>query len=142
MKFRRSDQSKSVEINLTPLIDVVFLLLIFFMVSTTFDKQAQIQIHLPEAESSEQTEKLPNSIEIGIDAKGNYFVNEEELINSDADTLNKALIKIAAGKTDIPVIISADGQSPHQSVIRVLDVASHLGLTQMSFATKQIRDAD
>ncbi|MGD2118364.1 MAG: biopolymer transporter ExbD [Chromatiales bacterium] len=142
MKFRRSDQAKSVEINLTPLIDVVFLLLIFFMVSTTFDKKSQIQIRLPEAESSQQTEQIPDSIEIGIDAKGNYFVNDEELLNSDADTLNKVLVKITAGKTDLPVIISADGQSPHQSVIQVLDVASRLGLTQMSFATKQIRDAD
>lgn len=137
MKFRKDSESNNVDVNLTPLIDVVFLLLIFFMVSTTFDKQAQIQIKLPEAESSETVDKEPNVIEVGIDEKGHYFVNQEELLKSDPETLRQMLIKVAQGKTELPVIISADGKAPHQSVITVLDVASQLGMTQMTFATQQ-----
>lgn len=137
MKFRKESDLNTVEVNLTPLIDVVFLLLIFFMVSTTFDKQAQIQIQLPEAASSEVTDKDLKSINIGINEKGLYFVNEEELIKSDRETLRKMLLKVSNGSVDLPVIISADGQSPHQSVITVLDVASQLGLTKMTFATQQ-----
>jgi len=137
MKFRKDTQSRNVEVNLTPLIDVVFLLLIFFMVSTTFDKQAQIQIKLPSADSSQLLDKEPEMIEVGINEKGGYFVNQEELLNSDADTLKKMLIKVAQGKTDLPVVISADGKAPHQSVVTVLDVASQLGLSQMTFATAQ-----
>ena len=137
MKFRRDSSAKNVEVNLTPLIDVVFLLLIFFMVSTTFDKQAQIQIKLPEADSSEMIDKEPTSIAVGVDEGGNYFVNEEELLKSDKDTLRKMILKVSAGKTDLPVIISADGKAPHQSVITVLDVASQLGMSQMTFATRQ-----
>ncbi len=137
MRFRKDSESKNVDVNLTPLIDVVFLLLIFFMVSTTFDKQAQIQIKLPEAESSETVDKAPNVIEVGVDAKGQYFVNQEELLKSDPETLRQMFIKVAQGKTDLPVIISADGKAPHQAVITVLDVASQLGMTQMTFATQQ-----
>ena len=137
MKFRKESDLKTIEVNLTPLIDVVFLLLIFFMVSTTFDKQAQIQIKLPEADSSELVEKEPTSIAIGVNEEGNYFVNQEELIRSDKETLRKMLVKVSEGKTDLPVIISADGKAPHQSVITVLDVASQLGMSQMTFATRQ-----
>lgn len=139
MKFRQDADKHSVEVNLTPLIDVVFLLLIFFMVSTTFDKQAQIQINLPEAESSEVVETEKNVIEIGVNKNGTFFVNQEELIKSDVNTLKKMLIKVSQGKTDLPVIISADGLAPHQSVVTVLDVASQLGLTQMTFATEQVK---
>ena len=137
MKFRKESNLKNVEVNLTPLIDVVFLLLIFFMVSTTFDKQAQIQIKLPEADSSEIVDKEPTSISVGINEQGDYFVNEEELIKSDKETLRKMLLKVSEGKTDLPVIISADGKAPHQSVVTVLDIASQLGMSQMTFATRQ-----
>jgi biopolymer transport protein ExbD len=137
MNFRKDTEHKQVEVNLTPLIDVVFLLLIFFMVSTTFDKQAQIEIKLPEAESSEIADKDPEMISVGINAEGKYYVNNEELLKSDADTLKRMLIKAAKNKTDLPVVISADGKAPHQSVVTVLDVASQLGMTQMTFATRQ-----
>jgi len=137
MNFRKDNELKQVEVNLTPLIDVVFLLLIFFMVSTTFDKQAQIEIKLPEAESSEIVDKDPKIIAVGVNSEGKYYVNNEELLKSDADTLKRMLIKVARNKRDLPVVISADGKAPHQSVVTVLDVASQLGLTQMTFATRQ-----
>lgn len=137
MNFRKDKELKQVEVNLTPLIDVVFLLLIFFMVSTTFDKQAQIEIKLPEAESSELADKDPEIIAVGVNSEGKYYVNNEELLKSDADTLKRMLIKVAKNKRDLPVVISADGKAPHQSVVTVLDVASQLGMTQMTFATRQ-----
>ena len=137
MRFRKDNELKQVEVNLTPLIDVVFLLLIFFMVSTTFDKQAQIEIKLPEAESSEVVEKDPEIIAIGVNAEGKYYVNNEELLKSDADTLKRMLIKTAKNNKELPVVISADGKAPHQSVVTVLDVASQLGMTKMTFATRQ-----
>lgn len=137
MNFRKDNEPKQVEVNLTPLIDVVFLLLIFFMVSTTFDKQAQIEIKLPEAESSELADKDPEIIAVGVNAEGKYYVNNEELLKSDPDTLKRMLIKVAKNKRDLPVVISADGKAPHQSVVTVLDVASQLGMTQMTFATRQ-----
>ena len=137
MRFRKENDLKQVEVNVTPLIDVVFLLLIFFMVSTTFDKQAQIEIKLPEAESSTVVDKDPKVISIGINTEGKYYVNNEELLKSDADTLKRMLIKVSNNKTDLPVVISADGKAPHQSVVTVLDVASQLGMTQMTFATRQ-----
>ncbi len=140
MKFRRDNDLKNVEVNLTPLIDVVFLLLIFFMVSTTFDKQSQLQIVLPEAQTSEQNEKQPDVIDIAINEKGLYFVNKEELLKSDPQTLRDMLKKVMNGNMSLPVVISADGMAPHQSVITVLDVASQLGLQKMTFATQQSKE--
>lgn len=136
MKLRRN-LVKQVEVNLTPLIDVVFLLLIFFMVSTTFDKQAQIEINLPEAETSAVDNKDPDVLSIGVNAEGHYYVNNEELIRSDAETLKKMIARVTDGKNTLPVVIAADGKAPHQSVITVLDVASQLGMTNMTFATRE-----
>jgi len=140
MKFRRDESLKSVEVNLTPLIDVVFLLLIFFMISTTFDKQSQLEITLPEASTSDTREKLPQVVDVGINDKGEYFINQQELISSTPENLSKAIRKAINGDTSLPVIISADGKAPHQSVITVLDVASQLGLSKMTFATSEKTD--
>jgi biopolymer transport protein ExbD len=137
MNFRRDSSLKNVEVNLTPLIDVVFLLLIFFMVSTTFDKQSQLQIVLPEANSADTKQKEKNFIDISINAEGEYFVNQQALIKSDEETLKNLLKKTINGDVTLPVVISADGKAPHQSVITVLDVASQLGLSKMTFATQQ-----
>jgi len=140
MKFRRDESLKSVEVNLTPLIDVVFLLLIFFMISTTFDKQSQLEITLPEASTSDTRDKLPQVVDVGINDKGEYFINQQELISSTPENLSKAIRKAINGDTSLPVIISADGKAPHQSVITVLDVASQLGLSKMTFATSEKTD--
>ena len=137
MNFRRDSSLKNVEVNLTPLIDVVFLLLIFFMVSTTFDKQSQLQIVLPEANSADTKQKEKSFIDISINAEGEYFVNQQALIKSDETTLKNLLKQTINGDITMPVVISADGKAPHQSVITVLDVASQLGLSKMTFATQQ-----
>lgn len=122
------------DVNLTPLIDVVFLLLIFFMVSTTFEHQSRIQVELPEA-SAEPTTPEAESLEIIVDAQGRYFIGEEQVVNSQLKTLKGAIANVLGERTDMPVIVRADANSPHQSVVTVLDAASQLGLTRISLAT-------
>jgi len=123
------------DLNLTPLIDVVFLLLIFFMVSTTFEKESELSIELPSAEG-EATQKQPLQIEVSIDSKGNYAINNERIINSQLSTIKAAITKIAGDKRDIPLIISADGKASHQSVIAAMDAARQLGFSHLTFATR------
>lgn len=130
----KPDRRDDIDLNLTPLIDVVFLLLIFFMVSTTFDKQSKLKITLPEATASAE-QAADNAIVIGIDSTGRFFINDRQLVNTQAKTLKLALIKIAGDNKDIPLLIRADAKTPHASVVKAMDVAAQLNLTQMSIAT-------
>ena len=123
------------EVNLTSLIDVVFLLLIFFMVSTSFVKQSQISIRLPQAENTSVVEEVPEQIDIMITADGTYLVNGRELINNRAETIRNALQKTSAGRNDLPLTISADANAKHQDVVTAMDVAARLGFTKISIAT-------
>ncbi len=133
MKFR-VQKTEDIDLNLTPLIDVVFLLLIFFMVSTTFQKESELSVHLPEASQKPVTVD-DNALEIAISASGQFFVNGQELTNSHLRTLRKAIKTIVAGKRDIPVVIRADAQTPHQSVVTAMDAAGQLGMRHLSIAT-------
>jgi len=123
------------EVNLTSLIDVVLLLLVFFMVSTSFVKQSQITIRLPEAESTAIVQEVPDQIDIMITEAGTYLVNGRELINNRAETIRNALQKVSTGRNDIPLTISADANAKHQDVVTAMDVAGRLGFTQISIAT-------
>ena len=120
---------------MTSLIDVVLLLLIFFMVSTSFVKQSQINISLPQAESSTLVEEPPEQIDIMITSTGVYLVNGRELINNRPETIRNALQKVAAGRNNMPLTISADANAMHQHVVTAMDVAGRLGFTQISIAT-------
>ncbi len=137
---RRRDEPP--DITLTPLIDVVFLLLIFFMVSTTFSRHAQIEIELPEASTEEEEQEEPEVVEIAIDVKGRYYVNGRQLINSQLVTLKQAMREAAGEREAPPIVISADANTPHQSVVTAMDAARQLGLTHLSFATSQPDPAD
>ena len=123
------------DVNLTPLIDVVFLLLIFFMVSTSFVKQSQITIRLPEAESTAMVEQPPEQIDIMITEQGTYLVNGRELINNRPETIRNALQRVSGGNTDLPLTISADANARHQHVVTAMDVAGRLGFVRISIAT-------
>ena len=123
------------EVNLTSLIDVVLLLLIFFMVSTSFVKQSQINISLPQADSANIVEEPPEQIDVMITATGTYLVNGRELVNNRAATIRNALQKVAAGRNDLPLTISADADARHQHVVTAMDVAGRLGFTRISIAT-------
>ncbi len=123
------------EVNLTSLIDVVLLLLIFFMVSTSFVKQSQITISLPEAESSAVVEEVPEQIDIMIMETGGFLVNGRELINTRPETIRNALQKVSGGNNTLPLTISADANARHQDVVTAMDVAGRLGFTRISIAT-------
>jgi len=123
------------DVNLTPLIDVVFLLLIFFMVSTSFVKQSQITIRLPEAESTAIVEEPPEQIDIMITEQGTYLVNGRELINNRPETIRNALQRVSVGNTNLPLTISADANARHQHVVTAMDVAGRLGFVRISIAT-------
>ncbi len=135
MKFKRQvDQNVSVD--LTPMIDVVFLLLIFFMVSTTFTKESHLEIDLPQS-SAEPAKPAIDEIEVVINAAGEYSVNDRSLVNNQEDTLKRAVQKLSEGKNDIPFIITADSKTQHEYVVRVMDVAGQLGFVQLSITTQR-----
>ena len=122
------------EVNLTSLIDVVFLLLIFFMVSTSFVKESRLTITLPEAQSvapAAQAERL----EVAITAAGTFLVNGRELVNNSPLTLRRALLEVSGGDTGLPVTIVADADARHQSVVTVMDVAGRMGFVKIDIAT-------
>jgi biopolymer transport protein ExbD len=123
------------EVNLTSLIDVVLLLLIFFMVSTSFVKESQISITLPEAESEAVSDEVPEQLEIMITEQGTYLVNGRELVNNRPETIRNALQRVSSGDTSLPLTISADANARHQHVVTAMDVAGRLGFTRISIAT-------
>ena len=136
MNIRPSWRSRNVLVDMTPLIDVVFLLLIFFMVSTTFDKQTQLKVDLPEASTQAEENQDQKTIAITIDAKGQFYLDDQELVTHDVDTLKRALQKAAADRTDIPVTVTSDRQAPFQAVMMVMDAAGQLGLSHLSFLAR------
>ena len=123
------------EVNMTSLIDVVFLLLIFFMVSTSFVKQSKITISLPEVESQLIVEAVSEQIDIMITETGTIFINGRELINNRAETIRNALQKTSNGDHTLSLTISADANAKHQHVVTAMDVAGRLGFNQISIAT-------
>ena len=137
MKFRRHHREE-VGINLTPLIDVVFLLLIFFMVSTTFTRETQLSIDLPEAEGK-QVESRDQQIEILIDEAGTYRVNGQGLVDNRVRTLQAAIYKLSAGDTTMPMVITADAQAAHEDVVRAMDAAGQMGFLHLSITPRQPR---
>jgi biopolymer transport protein ExbD len=134
-----SRRKQEVSVNLTPLIDVVFLLLIFFMVSTSFNRETQIKLELPEA-SGDPLETPPELIEISVDSEGRYFVNAKPVINTQVETLVKAINIISKGKKDLPVVISADANAPYQSVVTAMDASRKSGYFNFTMATRKPKD--
>tara|TARA_B100001109_G_scaffold255885_1_gene262177 strand:- start:10263 stop:10685 length:423 start_codon:yes stop_codon:yes gene_type:complete len=135
VNFKRQTKD-AIDVNLTPLIDIVFLLLIFFMVSTTFTKENHLSIDLPEA-SAEASATPAEAIEILISAKGEYSVNDQVLVNHQLPTLKRAIQKSLSGEQTPPVVITADAKTPHEAVVRAMDAAGQLGLINLSITTRQ-----
>ncbi|MFT4607417.1 MAG: biopolymer transport protein ExbD [Chitinophagales bacterium] len=135
MKLNDRSEVEDVDINLTPLIDVVFLLLIFFMVSTTFDTTSQLKIQLPKASDSHST-KAKQPLKLTIDARGHFFLNAREISSTKSDALSFALKRVMNG-ADRPIVIQSDAASPVQSLVTAMDVVGKLGLTHVSIATTQ-----
>ena len=135
MKFPRRPQRDN-SINLTPLIDVVFLLLIFFMVTTTFTRETRMLISLPEAET-ESIAREKKVVELVVSKDGSYAVDGQSLINRDIKTIMAALKDASAGDNKMPLVITADALSTHQAVITAMDAAGRLGFETLKIATQQ-----
>jgi len=135
VKFQRQPVEE-VNVNLTSLIDVVFLLLIFFMVSTTFTRERELTVELPEAVAAAAAEAA-EFIEIEVNAEGEYAVNKQLLVNRDRETLAKALKDQSKGNFDLPMIITADANATHQAVMTAMDVSGELGFTKLRLTAQQ-----
>lgn len=135
MKFRRPVEDP-LEINLTPLIDCLLFLIIFFMLSTTFLKPSKLDISLPEA-TGDAAAATSRTIEVSISANGSYAVNGQVLASRQSTSLRSAIEKVSEGNHELPFIISADGNAPHQAVVTVMDVAGQMGFQGLSISTRQ-----
>lgn len=140
MKLRRRRSQEDRHINLTPLIDTVFLLLIFFMMTTTFNQQSALHVDLPQSKSDATVDKDP--ILIVISAHGEFAIgtddgNVQRLINDQMETLTRALLQTAGHRKDPPLLLSADANAPHQAVIKVMEAAREAGFSRLSFKTQQ-----
>ncbi|NRA21229.1 MAG: biopolymer transporter ExbD [Oceanospirillaceae bacterium] len=140
MKFKRRVR-QDIDVNMTPLIDVVFLLLIFFMVSTTFTKDSHLQLQLPKAQLSASSESVGNQLQLVIDAAGLYSIDGKVLEYSGLDNIKAAmqawLSKHQLSAADAHLTISADAGTAHQFVVSAMDVAGQLGFYKLSIATLQ-----
>lgn len=136
MNFRPTRQQRP-DINLTPLIDVVFLLLIFFMVSTTFRQESQIRVELPQASAEPAEAPERKVVDITLDRDGWFYVDQEQVADRRLTTLKRALARAVGDDAGLPVVIRADANTPHQAVITAMDAASQLGLVRITFATRR-----
>ncbi len=139
MKFRATERRDEPELNLIPLIDIIFILLIFFITTTTFNREAEISIELPVAQA-EPSHLQDQTLEIIIDAQGQFYINQQLVVNTEIETLKRAISKAVEGLKDPPVIISADAKTPHQAVITAMSAAQQVGFVHLTFATKQLQD--
>ena len=136
MNFRnRNRMQEEPEINFIPLIDVLLVILIFLMITTTYSKYAELQINLPSADAEKQLER-PNEINVGITSGAKYAINGRTIAFRDVVNLSADLKAAAVGKKDPVVVINADAQATHQSVIYVMQAAQMAGLGQVTFTTQ------
>lgn len=129
-------KEQDIEVNLTPLIDVVFLLLIFFMVSSTFDRHAKLKVQLPQASAQKQMQQQSDDpVVLSVDAKGKYYIDDRQVVNEQLDTLKLALKETVGERKNVTLLLRADGRTEHNAVVRAMDAAAQLGLTKLSIAT-------
>lgn len=124
------------EINLTSLIDVVFLLLLFFILTTSFNRESALRIDLPKA-SEQATVEEQKPIMLSIDAAGEFYVDGRQVVNTQVESLKRVLRAALGERKDPPLIISADAKTPHQAVVTAMDAARQVGLIHLSIATKE-----
>ncbi len=134
MRFDTSSTDDDVEINLTALIDVVFTLIIFFVVTTSFNNRSALKITLPSSQAS-QSEQQNKPLVILIDKSGNYFVGNTALVRNDLSSLKEAISQQAGNDKQRTIVIQADAKTTHQSVITAMDAIGQLGFSRLSIAT-------
>lgn len=139
MNFKRGYHREAPEINLIPLIDVLLVILIFLMVTTTYARYSELKINLPTA-AGERSPQKPLTVRVEVDALGRYQVNEKNIAAS-IEALSSAMAGIAKGDADMVVIINADSKATHQSVINIMEAARRAGLARITFATQSSTDS-
>ena len=137
MRLQSRKNKEDPEINLIPLIDIALLLVIFFMLSSTFAQEGRLKIELPQASMVPTGRQKTDPLVVAITQSGSYRVNERELINSSTDTLRAAIVEVAGANRDLQVTVRADGRATHQAVISALDVLGKLGFQRIRFATAE-----
>jgi biopolymer transport protein ExbD len=135
MNFQRGRHKEEPEINLVPMIDVLLVILIFLMITTTYSKFSEMEISLPQASSDKPVEH-PNVISISVSAAGAYRVNGASVEQSTAEALSSALRETAGDRPDPVIVINADANATHQAVIRVMEAARHAGYNHITFTTE------
>ncbi len=140
MQFRKGPRDEP-EINLIPLIDVLLVVLIFLMVTTTYARFSELQINLPEAKG-DSAKEIPAQINVGVDAEGDYAINDAAAGTASVQGLVAALQAAAGGEKDPVIVISADAHATHQSVIRVMDAARRAGFPRVTFVTQSSESGD
>ena len=135
MKFQNDDYQDEIEVNFIPLVDVLLVIIIFLVVSTTFTKLSELKIKLPTAIANPQDSKLL-PINVTVSKDGQYSINSKKLTSGDIKEISKRLLEISNNQKDIPVVINADALATHQSVINVMEAARLAGLTKLTFATQ------
>lgn len=136
MNFQRRKEADEPEINLIPMIDVLLVVLIFLMVTTTYSKFSELQINLPQA-NGETSKNKPSEVTVAIDAAGNYQINNTPVNFSNVQNMADLLKKAAKGAPDTVIVIDADAKSTHQSVINVMEAGREAGLTRITFTTQK-----
>jgi biopolymer transport protein ExbD len=137
VKLRRPTQDP-LELNLTPMIDCLLFLIIFFMLSTTFAKTGKLQIQLPQADVG-ASKPVTKALEVAIDSRGHYAINGQPLASTKAEDIRQAIESAAGNQRDQPFVISADGQAPHQSVVTVMDIAGQLGFRSLGIGARDAK---
>jgi biopolymer transport protein ExbD len=140
MRIASARREDDFEINVISLIDVLLTLLMFFVLTTTFVQHSRMQVTLPQAESSEQSEQS-DALAVMIDRDGHFFVDNNEVLNPGLDSLKEAISKVAGDDRSRPVLLRADGLTPHQAVVTAMDALGELGFTRLSIATTHAQSA-
>ncbi len=141
MKLRKRPREED-QINVVPFIDILLVLLIFFMVSSRFTHNAELKLDLPTAEETGGQQRQPETVELAVHENGTYSINGRAVLDSKPETLRKGLREVAGDRTDIPLILSADAKATHQAVVTAMDVAGQLGFSKLSITTRRDENAE
>lgn len=141
MKLRKRSRQDDY-INVVPFIDILLVLLIFFMVSSRFTHNAELKLDLPSAEETAGQQRQPDTVELAVHEDGSYSINDQSVADNKPETLRKGLHEVAGDRTDIPLILSADAKATHQAVVTAMDVAGQLGFSKLSITTRRDEDAE
>lgn len=134
MRIRETRGADDPEISLVPLIDVILVLIIFFVITTTFDVRSALQLQLPQA-TTQALDDPAAALSVLVNAEGRYFVGDQEVLRTDIDALKQTLSEVGGDDRDRPVLLRADARTPHQAVVTALDALGQLGYRRISIAT-------